>query len=84
MADTVAFPEQASLPDDLSTFCSLLQVLVLFENLPEAEEQLALRPGSDCSCSFKAKSKGVVTLIRQKVVAFRDMPMLQVKTSLTL
>lgn len=33
VADTVAFPEQAPLPDHLSTFCSLLQVLLLFKHL---------------------------------------------------
>lgn len=33
VADPVAFPEQATLPDDLSTFCSLLQIFLLFKHL---------------------------------------------------
>lgn len=33
VADPVAFPEKTPLPDDLSTFCSLLQVLLVFKHL---------------------------------------------------
>lgn len=34
VAETVAFPEQAALPDDLGTVSRLLQVLLLLEDLP--------------------------------------------------
>ena len=33
MADPVAFPKEASEPDELRALCSLLQVLVLFKDL---------------------------------------------------
>lgn len=33
VADAIAFSEQASLPYHLSTFCSILQILLLFKQL---------------------------------------------------
>lgn len=38
MADAITFSEEASVPDDLGTFRSLLQVLVLFKHLTASDQ----------------------------------------------
>lgn len=44
VADAVAFSEQAPVPDHLRTFCSLLQVLLLFKHLGR-QQPLLIRRG---------------------------------------
>lgn len=41
VAETIAFPEQAALPDDLSTVSRLLEVLLFLEDLPGDQKNQA-------------------------------------------